>query len=322
MKRPSVVIAFVAACLALAAAAPACAARVALTFDDLPIFGKWPSAAEGAAITKKLVGGLKRHHFVATGFVNEGQLDKPDRAARTALLETWLDAGMDLGNHSYSHLSLNDTPVETYIADVARGDDVTSKLLAAKGRRERWYRYPYLETGPTLASKQRFEQWLTAHNYRIAPVTMENSDWQFDPSYADALQRGDRKAAKGIRKQYIAYSDAVVGWYRRASVALLGREIDFVFLLHASRLNSDSIGALAHVLSHNHLKVVSLDEATKDPAYRLPDRYVGPDGNGWLERWSQDLHRDLPYDSLPHVPADIVAAADRLDHAPPRKPTG
>lgn len=301
---------------------PARAGEVALTFDDLPIFGKASSTKQGEETTKKLLGGLRRHRFVATGFVNEIQLARADRPARTDMLRQWLDAGMDLGNHSYSHVSLNDTPLADYIADVARGDDVTGKLLTAKGHTERWYRYPYLETGPTIEAKQGFEQWLSTHGYRIAPVTMENSDWQFDPVYTDALKRGDRRAAKRVRQQYIDYTAAAVDWYRKASVALLGREIDFVFLLHASRLNGDSIGALARILSHNHLKVVSLDKAMQDPAYTLRDDYVGPDGNEWLERWSQTMHKPLPYEIFPKVPQSIVTASDRLDHDTPRTPVG
>jgi peptidoglycan/xylan/chitin deacetylase (PgdA/CDA1 family) len=309
------------AALGLFASLPAQAGEVALTFDDLPVFGKASSTKQGEGTTKKLLGGLRRHHFVATGFVNEIQLERADRPARTDMLRQWLDAGMDLGNHSFSHLSLNDTPLPDYIADVARGDDVTGKLLAARGRSERWYRYPYLETGPTLAAKKGFEQWLSAHGYRIAPVTMENSDWQFDPPYADALNRGDRRAAKRIRQQYIDYTAAAVDWYRKASVALLGREIDFVFLLHASRLNGDCIGALARILARNDLKVVSLEKAMQDPAYKMPDDYVGPDGNEWLERWSQAMHKPLPYGIFPNVPQSIVTASDRLDHDQPRTPT-
>ncbi|SDC28309.1 Polysaccharide deacetylase [Sphingomonas sp. YR710] len=309
------------AALALSVSLPAQAGEVALTFDDLPVFGKASSTKQGEETTKKLLGSLRRHHFVAIGFVNEIQLARADRQARTDMLKQWLDAGMELGNHSYSHVSLNDTPLADYIADVARGDDVTGKLLAARGRAERWYRYPYLETGPTLAAKQGFEQWLSAHGYRIAPVTMENSDWQFDPPYADALKRGDRRGAKRIRQQYIDYTAAAVDWYRKASVALLGREIDFVFLLHASRLNGDSIGALARILARNDLKVVSLDKAMQDSAYKMPDDYVGPDGNEWLERWSQAMHKPLPYGIFPNVPQSIVTASDRLDHDTPRMPT-
>ena len=133
--------------VAVATAQPATAQSVALTFDDLPVFGKFESAAQGADVTNRLLAGLKRHHWKATGFVNEIRLDASDRPERILLLKHWLDAGMDLGNHTYSHLSLRSTPVDAYIADVARGQLITAPLLAAHGKRERWFRHPYLETG-------------------------------------------------------------------------------------------------------------------------------------------------------------------------------
>ena len=53
----------------------------------------------------------------------------------------------------------------------------------------------------------------------------------------------------------------------------------------------------------------------RDPAYRTRDDYVGPDGNEWLERWSLTLHRDLPFESIPKVPADIVERDTQLEAA-------
>lgn len=297
------------------AAGPAAAGTVALTFDDLPVFGKPTSAAQAAVTTDALLAGLRRHHYVATGFVNEIQLATPDHAERVRLLAHWLDAGMDLGNHSYSHLSLNAVPVDAYIADVAHGAQETSTLLAARGRRERWYRYPYLETGLTLAARQRFEGWLRTHGYRVAPVTMENADWRFATPYDDAVARGDLPEARRIQQQYLDYTARIVPWYRSASVALLGREPAFVFLLHASRLNAASIDSLAQILRAQKLRVVPLDTAIRDPAYTIADTYVGPNGSGWLDRWSLTLHRSLPYASLPAVPNTILTYDARLEGA-------
>lgn len=302
----------------LLAAAPARAGTVALTFDDLPTFGLYAPPAEAQRITTALLDGFKRHHWPVTGFVNEIQLQK-DPAERTALLRQWLDAGMDLGNHSYSHLSLTRTPVDAYIADVARGETVTRGLLAARGRTEHWFRHPYLETGPTLAIRHTFEAWLAAHGYRVAPVTMENSDWEFAEPYDAALGRGDRAEADRIRQAYLAYTAAIVPWYRKAGVALLGREPAFVFLLHASRLNAASIDALSRILADNHLQPVSLDRAMRDPAYRLRDDYAGPDGDEWLTRWATTLHKDLPYGTLPQVPDWIAKADAALEAATPDK---
>lgn len=304
------------ATLALGAAAvPAAAGTVALTFDDLPVFGKMTSAADGAVVTGALLAGLKRQHYIATGFVNEVQLAGPDRAARIRLLLRWLDAGMDLGNHSYSHLSLNSVPVDAYIADVAHGAQETAALLAARGRRERWYRYPYLETGLTLATRQRFEGWLATHGYRVAPVTMENSDWRFAAPYDDAVARGDQAEARRIQQAYLAFTARIVPWYRKAGTDLLGREPAFVFLLHASRLNAASIDQLATILRAQHLRVVPLETAMRDPAYAIPDTYVGPNGTGWLDRWALTLHKALPYASVPTVPHAILTYDSRLEGA-------
>jgi peptidoglycan/xylan/chitin deacetylase (PgdA/CDA1 family) len=303
--------------LALGCAAPAQAGSVAITFDDLPIFGLNAPPAEAETITSKLLGGFRRRHWRVTGFVNEIQLEGPNRTERAGLLRRWLDAGMDLGNHSYSHFSLTKTPVEAYIADVARGETVTKMLLAERGRTEHWYRHPYLETGPTLAIRRRFEGWLAARGYRVAPVTMENSDWEFAEPYDHALAQHDTAQAKHIRDAYMAYTAAIVPWYRKAASGLLGREPAFVLLLHASRLNATSIDALAEILRRNGLHPISLDRAMTDPAYRIPDSYAGPDGDEWVTRWATTLHRDLPYDSLPQVPDDIAKLDAGIEAASP-----
>jgi peptidoglycan/xylan/chitin deacetylase (PgdA/CDA1 family) len=298
-------------------AAPVSAGQVAITFDDLPLFGLNATLAEGDAITANLLDGFKRHHWKVTGFVNESQLEGPTREERIGLLNRWLDAGMDLGNHSYSHLSLTKTPVEAYIADVERGETVTKALLAQRGRTERWYRHPYLETGPTLEIRRRFEDWLNAHGYRVAPVSMENSDWEFAEPYDDALAHRDTAAAAHIRNAYLAYTKAIVPWYRNAARELLGREPAFVLLLHASRLNASSINAISKILKANALKSVPLSQAMSDPAYQIADTYAGPDGDEWVTRWALTLHKELPYASLPKVPADIAARDAKLEAATP-----
>lgn len=304
--------AIIAAVLGLAG--PALAEPVALTFDDLPSLTYSPSLSYTQITTTDLLDGLRAHHFPATGFVNEIKLEGPDKPQRIALLQAWLDAGMDLGNHGYSHLSLTKTPVDDYIADVSRGETETRVLLAARGRSLRWYRYPYLETGPTLQARQTFEAWLSGHGYRTAPVTMENSDWMFALVYDDAVLRGDQAGALRVRQAYLDYTAKVVPWYREAAFELLGRRPAFVFLLHASRLNADSLNALSDILKANHLRPVTLDAAMKDAAYAIADTYVGPDGDEWLSRWSLSLGKPLPWASFPDPPADIAAEDQRLDN--------
>jgi peptidoglycan/xylan/chitin deacetylase (PgdA/CDA1 family) len=304
------------ACMQLLATSRAAAEDVALTFDDLPTLALTRSFAYADLTTVRLLDGLHRDAIPATGFVNEGKLEGDERSARIALLERWLDAGMDLGNHSYSHVSLNRTPLDAYIADVARGGVVTDELLKARGRSEHWFRHPYLETGLTEDVRQAFETWLGAHGYGIAPVTLENSDWMFALPYDDAVLRGDAAGAARIRQSYLDYTAKAVAWYREAALSLLGRRPALVFLLHASRLNANSIDALAAILKSNDLRPVTLDRAMRDPAYRIADTYIGPDGDEWLSRWSLTLHKELPWEHYVDPPKDIEDEDKRLDTSP------
>ena len=311
-----------AAALALASAAPATAGEVAITMDDLPVFGYYAPMPEATRITDTLLAGFRKNRWQVTGFVNEVQFDNWDRKQRIELLNHWLDAGMDLGNHSYSHLSLTRTPVDTYIADVARGDAITAHLLVQRHRHPRYYRHPFLETGPTLEIRQQFEGWLSDHGYKVAPVSMENSDWQFVQPYDEALAKGDAAKAESIRQAYLTYTRAIVPWYQQAAKDVLGREPRFIFLIHASRLNAASIDDLAEIFRAHDLKPISLDKALKDPAYAIPDTYAGPNGIAWETRWAMALKKPILHPVVPKVPDEIIAADNALtaEHSKPATP--
>lgn len=312
MPTKPLALAVAALLLTLATPAAARSGEVALTYDDLPGV-TLPDQPWVEAANRDLLAGLRRHRIKVTGFVNEGKLVQLDPQDKTTLLRNWLRAGMDLGNHTYSHESLNVLGAEGFIADIARGEPVTRALLAKRGRTLRWFRYPNLETGPDAATKAKVANWLTSHGYRSAPVTIDADDWEFAIPYDDALRRGEPARAKAICEEYLAHTEAVVDWSRKAAHALFGRDIAYVMLLHDSRLGADTIDALASLLKARKLHAVSLDKAMRDPAYATPDTYVGGDGIEWLERWSKTLGKDLPWDVYPDVPADIAASYDRLE---------
>jgi peptidoglycan/xylan/chitin deacetylase (PgdA/CDA1 family) len=311
--RPRLILAAV---LTLLAAGPARAEGVALTFDDLPTLQLTDATDYARTTTVRLLNGLRRHRLPAIGFVVGDKLEGDDRPAREALLKAWLRAGHPLGNHTYDHESLNKTPLADYIRNVQRNAAVLRPLWGGKVPKVEWFRHPYLETGATVAIKQGFERWLEAHGYRVAPVTLENSDWMFALPYDDAVMRHDATGARRIRQAYVRYTAAAVPWYRKAALQLLGRRPSLVFLLHATRLNADSIDGLARVLRRNGLKPVSLERAMRDPAYAIPDDRPDQAGDEWLSRWSELLRRPLPWASFPNPPADIEAADQRLDSDP------
>ena len=171
--------------------------RIAITVDDLPVITTTTDPAVWAEVTRGLLATFERHDIPAIGFVNETKLagagGAPD-ASRVALLERWLDAGLELGNHGFAHLDLHRVPIAEYEADVLRGEAVLRPLLARRGGAPRFFRHPFLHTGLDLETRDRFTGFLAAHGYLVAPVTVDNSDWIFARAYDNALDRSAARA--------------------------------------------------------------------------------------------------------------------------------
>jgi len=263
---------------------------VAVTFDDLPA----PSdsvVADDAGTLKEMTGRLlatiKANHIPAVGFVNEEKLYNDDQfEARVAILQMWLNAGLELGNHTFSHVGLQATPLADYEEDVIRGETVTRRLLHERGRKLRYFRYPFLEVGPDLETRRAFEKFLAARGYRAAPVTVNNEEYVFAAVYARALARGDRETAEHVARAYITYMEQVFAYFEKFSVDLLGYAVKQVLLLHADSLNADYLNDLVRMMKGRGYTFITLDQALKDKAYHQPDTYSGESGVSWIEHWA------------------------------------
>ena len=128
---------------------------IAVTIDDLPVVVKKSDLQKRQEITKKLLAHVKKSKVPAIGFVNEGKLYRDEKIsqAEVDLLRQWLDAGLELGNHTYSHMSLHDNPLEKYKADILKGEIITKELLESKNQTMRYFRHPYLWTGLSMEIK-------------------------------------------------------------------------------------------------------------------------------------------------------------------------
>jgi peptidoglycan/xylan/chitin deacetylase (PgdA/CDA1 family) len=262
--------------------------QVAVTIDDLPggMADKLP-ASQVTAMTTKLLGTLRDQKIPVVGFVNERKLYKPGEVdERIKLLEMWLDDGFDLGNHTFSHASLNQVELKDWEDEVVQGESVLRLLLAEHKMPLRYFRHPYLDTGRDLQTRRKAEEFLTQRGYRIAPVTLDGWDWMFAGVYEDAKKRDDTTLQQQIVKDYLAYHDAVFAYEEQLSVKVVGYEPKQVLLLHASNLEADHIGELLDVLRKRGYRFITLQDALGDPAYSLPDTYVGEEGTGWLEHWA------------------------------------
>lgn len=279
---------------------------VAITFDDLPYAAVPADDADALrAMNGRLLLHLQDAGVPAVGFVNEAKLyrDGQLEADRVDLLRSWLRAGFELGNHTYSHPSLNRTPLDAFEADLLRGETVTRPLAQAAGQPLRWFRHPFLHLGPSAEVRTAFQSFLTAHGYRIAPVSVNNSEWVFAAAYARAQMQGDTDAAQRIGDAYVPHMEAVFDQAERLALDLFGRPIPHVLVLHANTLNADRFGALAAMLKQRGYRFVSLDEALADPAYASPIGLGGFEGESWLERWGR--HAGLRPATTPPVPGFV-----------------
>jgi peptidoglycan/xylan/chitin deacetylase (PgdA/CDA1 family) len=256
--------------------------RVAITIDDLPAAtaGGPKDYAKIRVMTEKLLKPFKDQKIPVIGFVNEGKLPAPELRK---ILDLWLDAGADLGNHTYSHADFSTTPLADFEQEVIRGEPVTKAALAARAKKLEYFRFPFLHTGPGLETKRAFEKFLTGRGYRNAPVTLDNADYMFAFLYPN----WDPNVHPMYT--YVQYMYTIVEFFENRAVEVTGHEIPQVMLLHASELNADKMPEILEMFRAKGYRFITLEEALKDPAYSLPDEYAGPGGFSWIHRWSKTM---------------------------------
>jgi peptidoglycan/xylan/chitin deacetylase (PgdA/CDA1 family) len=292
---------------------------IAFTFDDLPVsnIGQNPepeSRQQATEITGKILDTLKEHNIRATGFVIEMNLNTPGaRDFYAGLLEDWLRNGHLLGHHGYSHLQFGEVTLSAYEDDFLHGDVIVPLLLDYRGIKERYYRYPYNDTGDTAEKKNSFLAFLAAHGYASAPMTFENDDWMYSSLYDDALARKDVASAKRLEQEYLAESQRKIAFIEKLSGMDFHRQIPQVTDLHVTRMNADLLDELLNLFERNGYKFISMQEALADPAYKTQDQFVGSDGISWLLRWQLALGMPIDYDDDPEAPKWVQDAYTALE---------
>lgn len=292
--------------------------RIAITFDDLP--WQWAGRLHPdvfAARHARLMAAVRKSGVTGIGFVNEKELEVGGTVdpARMAMLRDWLDAGWALGNHTYSHVDYHAVGLQAYEAEVLKGERELRPLLASRGETPQWFRHPFLRTGRSPAEREALESFLVAHGYRTAPVTVNTGEWVFANAYQRTLdgtqpETDKQDTLRRLRNSYMAYMFAKLAYYERESQALLGGQVPQVLLLHANELNADMFPEMIAGMQRRGYRVVSLEEAVRDPAYARKDGYYGPYGLSWLHRWAEAEGKPRSfYAGDPRVPRWVLDLA-------------
>src|SRR5947208_10287524 len=100
---------------------------IALTFDDIP-GSSIPGNRDCLRWNQRLLTTLQKHRAPALGLVNTSK-----GCDLTPVLNAWLDAGHDLGNHTFSHPDLNAISLKEYEEDVISGESPLRELVEKHG---------------------------------------------------------------------------------------------------------------------------------------------------------------------------------------------
>lgn len=282
------------------------ARTMAVTVDDLPAV---PSSDLEAmrSITERLLRTLRAHDVKAVAFVNGNKLEPAaEREERLGLLRAWLEAGHELGNHTFSHVDLQTTPLDEYEANVVRGETAIRDLLAPGRRRPRWFRHPYTHTGPTREIRQAFETFLASRGCAVAPFSVENADYLYDLARRDALRRGDDRTAARLLDAYVEHTLGAVEYCEALARDTFGYDVPQILLVHANGTNATVLGELLDRLSARGYRFVTLGEALSDPAWQSPDEYVGAKGLSWLHRFRRARGLPLRPETEPDPPRWVL----------------
>lgn len=228
--------------------------QIAITFDDVPTHDTplFRHAERAAKIREHLAAyKVSSAFFVITGSVTEQNASQ---------LLAYTKAGHVLANHSHSHLSPSRISAAAYIRDLNKADSVMKSLPGA----ESWYRYPFLNEGPTREKRDSIRQALNVLGLSNGYVTVDNYDWFINGELVSALRNGKKIDYDRLRKVYIDHIINSILFYDSIGVAVLGRSPRHVLLLHENDLAALYLGDLLKTLRSKGWSFVSPAEAYRD----------------------------------------------------------
>jgi len=263
--------------------------QVCFSIDDLPVvsYGNTDPVYQKNLINK-LIASLKKNKIPAIGFINENKLFDNESIIpfQLDMVNSWVNNGLELGNHTYSHSDYNTTSFNDYSKDILKGETITKKILKEKGKTLKYFRHPYLHVGNTKAKADSLSDFLVKHGYTVAPVTIDNEDYLFALAYKRTQDKGDHKLKLKIGTDYVNYMEKKVQYFEKQANRLFGRDIKQILLVHASSLNSNYIDSLAIMFRKNNYEFISLDKALEDKAYKSDITKFGNWGISWIDKWA------------------------------------
>jgi len=279
------------------------AQKLAITFDDLPLNGLLPPGVTRVETTRNVLEILRKRHVPPVyGFINAKKLE--GNADGAEALKTWAVA-VPVGNHTYSHIDLEQNTPEAFEHDLEENEPVL-ELLEANDNWH-WLRYPFLHEGDTVEKRRAVRAYLKAHGYRIAQVTLDWEDYLWNTAYARCATKNDKKSIEWLRSSYLSTASEFIDLGREQAKLIYGREISYVLLMHLGAFSSTILPDALDLLKKKGFKLVTLEEAESDAVYESDPDAGMHDAGTLLDQMMQvkgikyPEHAEKPYKEIESI---------------------
>jgi len=258
--------------------------------DDLPGGGPEVGGYTHVQIMKDIVGVLRAHHVqYATGFVVGSMLDTPPD--RHEAIDAWVEAGFEVGNHTYSHDKIGDIGLDAYMKDVLLDRPVVDALEKRTGQKHSYFRFPYFDEGDTPSERRTLANLLAAQHYVLSRASVMFTDTDWADAYLRCAERNDAEALEGLGKSYVDNAVAQLKWSVAAAHDVVGHAIPQVLVFHTNVLVAKNLDALLTAYEREGVHYIPLSETLTEPVYS--GHYETGDGNVLVQA-SQHFGRPTP----------------------------
>lgn len=232
--------------------------RIALTCDDAPtIAAQAPFVAADPQRMDRVRIALRQRgveHCVAFVIGAHGVDDAP--------LRRWLDAGYELGNHTWEHAPTSGRDPAEFARSVQRCHELLVRVGAFARGQPQWFRFPYLDYGRDHSEQRAAHEALVRLGYRVAHATVDLHDDRFEAALGRAGQSETRTEIIGWRYRATArrcIDEARTRWPRATP------QIPY---FHFGGVSTRFIGDIVGRLIDEGATLCSLGEALAHPALR------------------------------------------------------
>jgi peptidoglycan/xylan/chitin deacetylase (PgdA/CDA1 family) len=236
------------------------APQFSITMDDF----HWqnPVKLTAADRNQSILDALRSNSIKAAAFVVGRNVED---AEGKQLIAAWDHAGHMIGNHTYSHRNYNSssTVVSEYEQDILRAEGLLKDFLGFP----KYFRFPALKEGDTVAKRDEMRTFLAQHGYRVGHVTIDNSDWAIDQRLTARLKTDPAADVTRYRDFYMEHMWARAQYYDALARRVLGRPVKHTVLVHFNLLNGLFLGDLIAMFKSKGWQPIDAQEAFSDPVF-------------------------------------------------------